>query len=186
MGRRVLISFASPDLCDPFPRFLLPVFVRFLPCPLPPAPVPPTHSDVRPRFTAVVDCMGLILPVGRQSCLVSASGRRHPGTCLQLQHGLLLTRLPHPHPCPTHRTRLRLTIQGHTDWIFGSAWVSENHLVTCSKDTSMALWAVDPNGSDSEEIPTITKPLVLQNLHKVSHVLRFVLANGGRLHGHRG
>lgn len=32
--------------------------------------------------------------------------------------------------------------QGHLDWVFGSAWVSDRHLVTGSRDGALALWDI--------------------------------------------
>ena len=33
-------------------------------------------------------------------------------------------------------------LQGHLDWVFGAAWVSDRHLVTGSRDGAMALWNI--------------------------------------------
>ncbi len=35
------------------------------------------------------------------------------------------------------------TLVGHRDWVFGVAWASDRHLVTGSRDGTVALWAVD-------------------------------------------
>ena len=42
------------------------------------------------------------------------------------------------------------TLVGHRDWLFGCCWVTDRHLVTGSRDRSVALWSI--GGSDGEEI----------------------------------
>ena len=41
------------------------------------------------------------------------------------------------------------TLVGHRDWVFGVAWVTDYHLITCSRDRSVALWNVGPGESMS-------------------------------------
>ena len=55
-----------------------------------------------------------------------------------------------------------IPMQGHKDWLFGAAWVTERHLVTCSRDKSVKLWQV------REEGPAVNStPLHTSHLHKV-------------------
>ena len=52
--------------------------------------------------------------------------------------------------------------QGHKDWLFGAAWVTERHLVTCSRDRSVKLWQINEDG------PAVcSTPLHTSLLHKV-------------------
>eukprot|EP00887_Chlorella_sp_A99_P001144 scaffold14.g1144.t1 len=59
---------------------------------------------------------------------------------------------------PTDAVVLRLAdgapvqmLVGHMDWIFGLAWVSDRHLVTGSRDQSVAIWQV-PEGQAGDPV----------------------------------
>lgn len=41
------------------------------------------------------------------------------------------------------------TLIGHLDWLFGTAWLSSRHLVTGSRDGSVALWNIEYEPQDS-------------------------------------
>ncbi len=52
--------------------------------------------------------------------------------------------------------------QGHKDWLFGAAWVTERHLISCSRDKSVKLWQINVDG------PAVcSTPLHTSLLHKV-------------------
>ena len=53
--------------------------------------------------------------------------------------------------------------QGHVDWLFGAAWVTERHVVTCSRDKSVKLWHVSET---QEGGPVNQTPLHTALLHK--------------------
>ena len=57
------------------------------------------------------------------------------------------------HGAPPTLTPLR-TFVGHTDWLFGLDWVTERHVVTGSRDRSVALWSVDAAGGAGCGDPT--------------------------------
>ena len=42
------------------------------------------------------------------------------------------------------------TLAGHADWVFGLAWLTPRHLVSASRDRSLALWAL-PEGHDDDD-----------------------------------
>ena len=44
-----------------------------------------------------------------------------------------------------------LTLTGHTDWVFGLAWLTPRHVVSASRDRSLALWALPEGHDDNEE-----------------------------------
>ena len=57
----------------------------------------------------------------------------------------------------------RPPIQGHKDWLFGAAWVTERHLISCSRDKSVKLWQINVDG------PSVcSTPLHTSLLHKVN------------------
>ena len=69
-----------------------------------------------------------------------------------------------------HSSSLAFFTQGHTDWVFGMAWLTEKHLATCSKDHTIALWSVDAEGEHTTKTPlqTITD-------HKVRHSVIIII-----------
>ncbi|KAI8107295.1 hypothetical protein M9434_001937 [Picochlorum sp. BPE23] len=42
----------------------------------------------------------------------------------------------------------RVSLLGHTDWVFGCAWISDQHLASASKDCRVALWNVKSEHQD--------------------------------------
>ncbi|KAI8471738.1 MAG: WD40-repeat-containing domain protein [Monoraphidium minutum] len=40
------------------------------------------------------------------------------------------------------------TFSGHADWVFGLAWVTESHFVSCSRDGTIKLWCVGQPGEE--------------------------------------
>ena len=53
------------------------------------------------------------------------------------------------------------------DWLFGAAWVTDRHVVTCSRDKSVKLWhvsGVEEGGNGVNYIPLHTSLM-----HKVWH-----------------
>jgi len=41
---------------------------------------------------------------------------------------------------------------GHQDWVFGTAWVSDDHILTASRDATVKLWKVGENGINSHPV----------------------------------
>ena len=48
------------------------------------------------------------------------------------------------------------TLVGHADWVFGLDWVTERHVVTGSRDRSVALWGVRAGGGGDAANPVST------------------------------
>lgn len=73
--------------------------------PAPPRPPTPSHTE-----SCGIHCMDV-----NPAHTMMATGGRNPNDCLLLD-------VPSMEPVAT--------IQGHNDWLFGTAWVSDRHVVT--------------------------------------------------------
>lgn len=58
------------------------------------------------------------------------------------------------------------------DWLFGVAWVTDRHLVTCSRDKSVKLWEVAEGGPAVNETPLHT---ALLHKARLTHVMPSIL-----------
>ncbi|KAL4444203.1 hypothetical protein ABPG75_011940 [Micractinium tetrahymenae] len=95
--------------------------------PLPPAP-PRTHPVVESVWGSCGIHSVAVNPAGD----MVATGGAEPADAAVLS-------LPDLQPVQT--------LVGHQDWVFGVAWVSDRHLVTGSRDQSVALWSIPEPGS---------------------------------------
>jgi len=50
--------------------------------------------------------------------------------------------------------------ESHTDWMFTSAWISDNVLATGSRDKSLAIWSIPNSEMNDKEIPASKYPVI--------------------------
>lgn len=100
--------------------------------PLPPAP--DREYDIQESYWG--SCGIHTVAVNPAGDMV-ATGGDEPADCVVL-------RLPDFQPVQT--------LVGHMDWVFGAAWVSDRHVVTGSRDQSVALWSIPEPDSGAADV----------------------------------
>ncbi|KAI3427023.1 hypothetical protein D9Q98_006965 [Chlorella vulgaris] len=112
--------------------------VRSIPLPAPP---PRQHSILETVWGACGIHSVTVNPAGD----MVATGGAEPADCTVL-------RLPDFAPVQT--------LVGHIDWVFAAAWVSDRHVVTGSRDQTVALWSIPDcdSGAPAEQYKGMGTP----------------------------
>jgi WD40 repeat protein len=87
---------------------------------------------------------------------------------------------------PTPSTLSCGNLQGHIDWVFAAAWVSDRHVVTGSRDQTVALWSIPDcdSGAPAEQYKGMGTPDGLHRKFAVSRAVRLLVgALGCRFSG---
>ena len=74
---------------------------------------------------------------------------------------------------PTYRPLVRL--EGHQDWIFGMCFLKNDTLVTCGRDSALAVWSLRDLPDNVLDAPVVRNPALIRREHRVKvRTLRFM------------